>query len=529
MTTKHILSATLLLLPATMMAQQTELSATVPTAQAKALQGEDAYHYDDALQLWRGTQNAAGLTIDSTRSRGFAEMRLQHRSGSYHRVQEGSQTNGLTFLTERYQHIGRYLYGYGRFEFDNGRTRNRAWSDVMRSYGSNPFISGSSVPGRYDFQNFDLQARVGTVALGAWRLGLGLDYKVGDLSRLRDPRSRSRLLDYQLTPSVSYTLGRTTLGVAAWYHRYKEKIPNITTVQNNPSLYYYQMSGLEAVTGTIGGYNGFSREYVNHEFGGELQLGYQTAGFRSVNSVAFGRGTEQVLEQYKRQPGRYYTYLYKLQSQNRIVTPAMIHQIDLSAAWQQAYADEYRPTLIITTDSVHGYTSQRYDNLLTYRKRYQLRGLDLETHYRLNFTDHQAEAVKSYVGVRAALSQLNQKHLLPESRFDVTTVDLGGEYGQSLLAHRRLWLTLGGGYHLASKASLSLADAATAYAQSVLVPDLGYYDANYWKAEASVTYHFPLTVKGYRSLWYVRAYGETVRAQHSMDRNTVGIAVGMFN
>ena len=514
MTTKHIFTAAILLLPMGVTAQN-------------PLNGESEYRYDEATQLWRNTENAAGFTIDSARNRGYAEFNLMHRSGNYHRVQEGNQTNELDFFTERYQHVGKYLYGYGRFKFDYGRTKERAWSDVMRTYNSNPFITGSSVFGKYDFQNFDLTARLGTVDFSGWRFGLSLDYKVGDLSRLRDPRSRSRLLDYKLTPSANYTIGKHTIGLAGWYHRYKEKIPGLTTVQTNPNLYYYQMTGLEAVSGTIGGYSGYSREYVNHAFGMELQYGYQADGFRSVNAVSIERGAESMLEQYKREPGKYYTYTYKFATQNRIITSSVIHEIDFSAQYRQAYADEFRPTLVITIDSTTGNSSRNYYNQFTYKKRYQQKLFNMELKYRVNFTD--GDAVKSYVGAWGVLSAVSQKHLLPTSKFNLNDVDFGVEYGQALLANRRLWLTLNAGCHINNNTDLRLGDNTTAYAQNVLIPDLDYYNADYWTGGLSLMYQFPMTVKRYRSLWYVKGYAQTIQAQQSLSRNIFGISVGIFN
>ena len=92
------------------------------------------------MQLWRLTENAATLQLDSSANRGYAEFQAEHRSGDYRRVQEGGQRNQLTFQTERYQSIGKYLMGYGHFRFDMDRTKDRAWADVMRPYNANPFF-----------------------------------------------------------------------------------------------------------------------------------------------------------------------------------------------------------------------------------------------------------------------------------------------------------------------------------------------------------------------------------------------------
>lgn len=515
----------LLAIPVASFAQETNGGAsTSPIGEGR---GEASYLYADAMQLWRLTQNAAGLTIDSLGDRGYAAFAFAHRSGDYHRVQEGGMTNSLGFFTERYQHIGRYLYGYGSFRFDNGRTKDRAWSDVVRTYDSDPFISGSSVRGKYDFQQFALKARLASVDFGAWRFGIGLDYTVGDLSRLRDPRSRSRYLDYQITPSVNRSFGNHAVGLAGWYHRYKEKIPNISTVQQDPNLYYYQMSGLEAVSGTVGGYQGYQREYVNHDFGAELTYGYHGDGYSSVTALSIERASEDILEQYKREPGHYREYAYGVQSRHRIMASGLIHQIDLAARARQAWADEYRPQMVITIDSVHGYSSTTYTNLLTYKKRFQLKAASASLHYRLNFTG--GDAVKAYAGVAGAFASVSQKHLLPTSKWNYNTSDVNIEYGQSLLRGHRLWLMLDAGRHFSTKADLRLADPTTAYAQEVWLADQDYYNSNHWNGSLRVRYQFPLSVKGYRSMWYVEGYAKTIQAQHSRDLTTFGVSFGIYN
>lgn len=526
MMSKSILTAAWLLLSSVQMIAQ----------DSKSLNGESEYLHDDMIQLWRGTQNASCLTIDSMRNRGYAEFSYYRREGSYHRVQEGSSMNQFAFTTERYQHIGKYLYGYGRFTFDEGTTKNRAWSDVMRTYNSTPFMSGSDVKGTYDHQDFDLTARVGTVGFSGWRFGLSLDYKVGDLSRLRDPRSRSRLLDYKLTPAVSFTTGRNTIGLAGYYNRRKEKMPSLTTVQNNPNLYYYQMTGLEAANGSIGGYSGFQREYVNHALGGELEYGYKDEAFSSTNAVSIDKATDNIYEQYRRKPGMYATYQYGFASQNRIIAETTVHQIDIDAAWQQGYADEYRPQLVITTDKETGFNSYHYENLLSFKKRYQYEAMAINLHYRLNFLERNSAdakdcrtAIRNYIGIEGKLSDMSQKHLLPTSTFDLRTVLLNAEYGQALLKDNRLWFTVDMGYFINSKADMNLANEESQYAKSVLLKDMDFYSANAFMGKVSIKYQFPLVVKKTRNLFYVKAFAESIRAQHSLNRTNIGMAVGVYN
>ena len=485
---------------------------------------EAQYRYADATQLWRLTNNAAGLSLDSATNRGIAYFDFQHREGDYHRIQEGGQRNQLEFYTERYQRINPILVAYGSFRFDMDRTKERSWCDVIRPYNSNPYFAGSSVSGKYDTQQFDLTAAVGTIQMWGVTAGLRLDYKVGDLSRLRDPRSRSELLDYKLTPSLTYTSEPHTVGLSGHYNRRKEKIPGITTVQQDPNLKYYLMTGMEQAVGTTSGYSGYSREWVDHRFGAELSYGYNNGATKSLNAVSIERGSEDVLGQYKYEPGHYVSYQYGFTSRNRLSSGNALHQLDFTARYSQAYADEYRQQLLQEKND-RGYTSYHYETLITFKKRYQVKVLDANLHYRYSMVD--GNAVNTYLGLKAALNSAKNKHLLPNSSLQYDHLDFTVEGGKAFLKSR-LWVDAEAGYHVSAKADLALADAATDYATQVLLPDMAWYDANYWRSHLQLTYQFPLTLKGTRSQWFVRAYGDYQKTNNSLQGSTVGASVGMF-
>ena len=499
-------------------------------------------------------------------------------------MQEGGQRNQLSFQTERYQAIGKYLVGYGSFNFGMDRTKDRAWADVMRPYLSNPFYGGSSVHGKYDTQQFDFSAaistrplfkkredmptatlktdespqqirekliprrtitsrslfspKVGDVEEGL-RLGMRLDYRVADLSRLRDPRSRSELLQYRLSPAATFTTGKNTFGLSGHYDRRKEKIPNMTTVQQDPNLMYYQMTGLGEATGLIGGYSGYQREWVNHELGAELSYGYMNCQLNSLTSLGIARGKEDVWGQYKYSPGQHTSYIYRVATRNRLRTASIIHQLDLEAQWQQAYADEYRQQLIQEKDPEKGYTSYRYETQIEYRKRQQLTTVDATLHYRANVYGREklgdtfspgsyTSAITGYMGVKGQLIGSDTKHLLPSSEQKLQRMNVTLEGGQAFF-DGRLWLDATVTYSHAAKADLTLADPTTEIATQVLLPDLDYYDADYKRGQLSLKYLFPLTLKNNKHIFYVKAYGDIIKAQHSLDRKTVGLTFGLYN
>lgn len=514
---------------------------TLPTmaqTPSDSLVGEPEYRYKNLTQLWHNTSNAAGLSLDDSPNRGFASIGFNHCGGDYHRVQEGGAMNNMQFFTERYQRLGRYLYSYGKVDFNLGRTKDRAFADQYRPYNSNPYQSGSDIAGSYDHQDFDMVASVGTTDFSGWRFGLQLNYQLGDLSRLRDPRSRSQLLDYRLTPSVSYTMGGHTLGLSGYYDRRKEKMGPLVTVQSDATLTYYLFSGMEYATGTIGGYSSFNREWVNHQVGAAMDYGYRSDSFHTLNSFGISRGEEYAYGTYKYEPGRYFTYLYNVQSQNRLLTGSVLHQVDVRMDWQQGYADEYRQQLIIKNDPQIGTTSYTYEKQLEFRKRYQVRTFDCAFRYRANFLNdapsrllQQATAsLKGYTGFSIDTHKASNRHLLPLSSSDYSRINFQLENGISLFKqHLTADLTLG--YSVSTRADLQLADDSSILAQRVLLKDLPYYDANLFHGRLQVMYQFPLTIKKSRAMWFVKAFGDFTSANSAGHPNlyNVGFSVGLFN
>jgi hypothetical protein len=537
---RYITILAMLLTTCTIYAQQT----------ASAL-GE--YRYDDATQLWRLTDNAAGLGIDTTRNRGFAQIGYYHHSGDYTRVQEGTRSNQLRFETERYQKIGKYIYGYGRFDFDYGRVNNRTWCDVRRPYNSNPYFSGSAIMGKYDFQDFNFTAALGSAAIGKWHFGMRLDYNVGDLSRLRDPRPRSQLLDYKITPAVTYSFGKNTFGLSGNYHRRKEKIDGVKTIQSDATIMYYNMTGLEHALGTVSGYSGYQREWVDHRFGAELTYSYKSDRYNMIAAATIDRGSENILGQYEKEEGKYVDYNYGFSIRNRIKAENLLHEVDFSLGYEQSYADEYTQkfkaenndeiktktysyehrlpdgTIEVrdsTITQTYPVSSQYYETLLVMKKRFQVKVFNTDLHYRLNFTD--GNRVKSYVGTRFTANSVKNKYILPESSLHYDGYNLSFEGGTSLLK-QRLWIDAGMAMHFNRKADLFLSDPTTDYAQGVLIPDMDYYRANYVQGSLSLTYQFPITIKKKQTMWYVRADGDWLRTNSNLHAASFGVTLGMFN
>lgn len=494
-------------------------------------QTKEKQDYANAVQLWRSTLNPAGLSLDTLIDRGVSFFDLTRRKGTHHLVQDGDASNKLLFESERYQQIGPYLYGYGRFTFDLGRQFDRSWSDVMRSHHSNPYFSGSAIKAKYDFQNIDLSASLATKPLGHFTYGIRLDYKVGVLSRLRDPRSRTDLADYRLIPAITYSWNQHAWGVSGYYQRRKEKIPNITTVQTNPNLKYYTYTGMEYVNGSVSGYAGFERQFTNHQFGTELSYSYKTTQLHSLFSVSYASGNETVYGDTKYEPGSYATKQYKIQSQNRISGEHTLHLIDVSFDYDEGKADEYRQEKITEKNPETGIESAYWHTLITYKNRYQVNLLQGNFRYKTMWVKPETKEATAYIGVRAIYCRAENKYNLPVSALKYGRADglLEGGYAFFYKGGRSLWIEGGLGYSASLSATLDLTDSSTDYAQNVLLPDMNYYEASFIKGYMQLHYQFPITLKKSLTSCFVKMGGDYLKTNKHTDASQLNISFGVYH
>ena len=485
--------------------------------------------YHDATQLWRVTDNAAGMSRDSVAKRGSASFDFTHTQGTHYLVQDGDKENKLTFMAEAYQPVGKYVYGYGKITFEEGRCFNRSWNDVLRPHHSNPYFSGSSIPAKYDYQNVLLTASLASVEINKFTYGLRLDYNVGDLSRLRDPRSRINLATYAITPAATYRLGNNTLGLSAHDKRRKEKLIGLSTVQTDATMKYYVYTGMENATGSLGGYKGYEREYVDHELGAEFSYGYKGRKLESVTSIAYNTAHEDIYGANKYMPGKFHRTEMTLASHNILKTDGgIMHALDFSVSSRPSSADEYRQQKEITIDPETGISSQYWLTTMKLNKRYEITEYEADARYRLMWTDNQQ--VRSYVGAHISYAYDKDMYHLPDSYLEVGGLDLMLEGGARLCKgkERSLWAEAGVGYHVSAQANLNLSDATTDYAVNVLMPDMKYWGADYLQGSLEVTYQFPLSIRKVKREWFVKAHGNCISTSNSTNAWGAGVSLGLF-
>jgi len=481
-------------------------------------------------QLWNKSDNAAGMGFSNVNTGSLTSLQKYYSNGDHHRVQEGSANNGLTFSTERYDRFSEKVYVRGSFAFNMNTEEDRAWSDVVNTYNSNPYIYGSSVRGNYESQNFDLNLKVFSVRQSGLNYGLTIDYHVADISRQRDPRSRTYVLDYSIIPSLTYTLdNHNSIGINLNYRFDKEKMPGLTTVQTDPNLKYYTFSGLENAIGRIGGFRAFSRQFIGDNAGGALQYNYKNNSINWLVSFGMDASWQETLGDKKQTPGSFNSFNYNLLSNLLIKKNSYLHNFLLNVNIKDAGADEHRQNLISTRDTLTGITTENWVTIYTYKNRFVSLTSDIILKWDLYSLQKNSDSYNWKVGVNAGYSTFSNIYYLPKSEYSAGKLVAGLSGAYVITAKKQRKLLFEGSFNsgINTGAELNLA-SQTEIAENILIPDLEFHKRNTAELFGSVKYTFPLQfIKNANLSGYARIYGGNLFAG-SANWSNFGFAVGIL-
>lgn len=522
------------------------------------------HHLWDNISLWQHTHNAAGLTFDAQPmvARGESGFSFGKAHSDLRNVQQGSAQQLGDFHAEQQLPVTTWLIAKGYFTYGLANYRNRAWAD--RSDGSelllsaapyslynigedahlsllSPLNAGSNQLGRYDGQTVEMGFRLGTRTRSPWKWGLAVNYRVNDLARLKDPRSRAKALHYRIAPAVVYSRKWGKIGAAAWYDRSKEKIDNVTSVQNDALWHYYTLEGMERTTGGAGAYQGFMRQWVDHKLGGELTFSGQYGAMTTLTSVSFERDKEEAVGNNRYTPAHFQGQTLQLRSLGRIRTAQWWHTWHNHATWQRGFTDENTQSLVLTTDPQTKIVSRHYETLLTHHKRFQVERWDAGISYRALRVGEPGNQRKDYrqfyfsenqyldalVGAAVRYEALSQTYLLPTSSRETQRLTATLEGGK-LWGHR-LWTSAEVGASFALQHDLRLAQPSSALAP--LWHQQQQLDAQHiGRAALSVRYDFPLQLRRQSLRLFARATGEYATALDKAQHGTAfSLTIGLLH
>ena len=495
---------------------------------------------------WLQLDNAAGLGVSKVKPHGITELAYQNEGGNYRRAQQGNERNGLNFYSERFDKIGKNWSSWGSFNFTLDREKNRAWSDVFSTYNSNPYIYGSSLAGNYDRQMFDFRIKLSSSEINRLTYGFGVDYLVGDLARLRDPRTRVFLADYGFLPALVFRIDNVhRIGMNLKVAYRKEKMPNITTLQDDPNLKYFSFFGVENADAVVAGYKGFQRQFVSNVYGGELQYALKTYNVQLVIAAGANYEQQQILENIKQSPGAYEAVNYVSRIASNVVSNGLMYNLTLHATLKAGAADENIQKLISTQDISTGVNSQNWETLFTYHNRY----VNSAYSSKFNFDIRNINAEKSdfswLVGAESTVSGFVNQYNLPFSKFATNrfNVSLYGHYRIMNRNNNRLTLHAKVGYNAGFNNAFHFSSGATdvpelgastfkqgtyEVATQIYLPDLAYFDDTSYNALIEAKYSMPLNFKKFKMTGYVRANYSQELARTLGSWSKAAVAIGII-
>ena len=257
----------------------------------------------DGNSVWKHSGSPASLVADSLRQGGRFASGASCIFGDAHPARDDDSRRGL-FVQADGSRRGGQLNLTGSFEFGQDWLYGRSWSDRYYPLSGNPFDAFSELPGDYTRQSFAFSAQgAGWIVKDRLALALGGDYMVGDLSRSRDPRSRSQIADMSVEPAILWKINaRLSLGASLQYGYSKEKLLKLSSRAENLDRYkYYEGLGLGEYVNS--GIIGFSRRYSGNSLGGSLVLGYRTYGFEAGLWGKYKAGESEVRGETGETPG----------------------------------------------------------------------------------------------------------------------------------------------------------------------------------------------------------------------------------
>ena len=485
---------------------------------------------ETTLQQFLATRNAAGMGLYQPSSGSKTQIEGFYSAGDDHLAQQGSPDYGFDFSTLRYDRFSDKLFMRGSFHYCFDREKERPWSDVMDPWFSIPYIYGNSIAKDYDKHRCGLTFDLYTAPLaGVVSVGVRTAYEVADISGLRDPRPRTGYLNWQVIPSVLISVGRHHVGLDLGYGYSKEKLSGLSTIQSYPNLYYYRMSGLDHMEGTVGAYTSFKRQFYGGRFLGDLSYNYVAPGFRALVSGGLEYGQLEAYGDKMQNPGSYNSFLYSAVADIQWQRGSFLHQWHLSGSIKDAGGDEHLQELVTETDPVTKVISQNWVTLYTFKNRYILgqteAALDYTLFGGLSGTDYRWS-------VRAGVSYaaFKKECFLPYAEFSSKRLGFsaGGSFRLLEVRGHKLEIDILAQGGLPLKVTQGLLND-NQYTQEVLEADAAYYRKLRVGGSGNLTWTFPLNLgKAGWANGYVRLDGLYSRALPAGSLSHVGLTVGLF-
>ena len=258
--------------------------------------GEKLYRLDHLKQslMWNGSYNMAGLQQVGNIATSYSELFYRKDNGGFTRYHESDNSFRFGVRTESFQRVKKVVF-HGFVEYENFRGKNMTHSGQI--YPERYLISvADDIPGPKRGERYTLKGGISVPVVKKLFGGLMIDYKVGNLAKMKDVRHRTTMLDFQATAGLMYQGNWFSAGANYFYQKFHERVTfsKIAPSEENYLGHVYQ--GLFFSQSSVWNMSSLdlSRPFLDKVNGGSVQLEIQPV----ENLKFFNEFT------YKRQEGK---------------------------------------------------------------------------------------------------------------------------------------------------------------------------------------------------------------------------------
>lgn len=442
---------------------------------------------------WINTSNAASLGIFSLNSLGITQIGANHTDGNYKLAAQSGTITSLGFYSDSYRSLEK-INLYGRFSFNQQWHSKRLWSDNFDPYNGTPYIVGGDIEGDYSKQIFDFSVKASSMLL--WNriwLGVGFDYKDGDFSRSRDPRSRSQLADYKVYPGIIVKLSsNSSIGMNIFYRYYKEKmLKPVSKAESYDKYTYYLQKGMGEYSATTILF--FSRRYSNNYYGGNLQYNFANQSIELLVDGGVSLRNELVIDETRQIPGDFKSYDFNGSIDLSFKSGKALQKIKLKGIYSLGNAREYLQENVIYTNDQGRLDS--YWRTIMKNSTYNNSFIDVTASwrfYRLN-----SDGYKWFAGACANYYSFGKKYLMPTSSANYSWLSVDLEYGSHLFTGQKSSINFiaecGALKSMDSELNLNnslVKEKKSTINENVLLPDFDILSSDSFKIGAELNYIF---------------------------------------
>lgn len=484
---------------------------------------------------WLRTDNPVSIGIKTMPDIGRTGFDAESTSGDFHRAMESGGINAWGFSSSGYKSL-KSLNLWGSFRFSQERHRDRCWSDNIDPYNGNPYLTGSSVKGKYSYQLFDFSVKMSSKPLfGFMWAGIGLDYSLGDFSRLQDPRPRAQEIDYSVKPGVAFRFGKEKVGLNLSYGYSKEKIGSYISKSKDAKEYFlYLQEGLGVYSTLVS--SAYERRIESWRYGAALQYEHSFGGNTTLLAeVSPYYRSDLVTDAYMATPGNY--------KETGGEVSVSVHSGNWTAdgafRLTAGSAEKISQKAVTVTDPSSGVTSTRYETIFSI-KSYASKTLAGEAGLSYMVPDEDfPESGKWNAGCRVRFGETDDEYVYysPSSSFVFMNIMPSVHGGGTILCRKGHRLALNGELayrmNVSDRFSISEELQNKVILENVVEPDREVMTSDYLRASADLRYVFPMAIRqtgrrlsGFASLSASMCF---VPGFQGSGRNVIGVSVGVIH